>query len=248
MSQWHYTQNGQKSGPIDQDLLQCLISSGHVGPADTAWKAGMTGWRAISTLPELIAQSAAQPAGALYGQGGHSGAVNRPDYGAGKAALVDYYTPQAPLAGRAPAAPVAGDYAGFWIRVVAYVIDQLIIAVPAVFVICFIFGTDALKPNNPYMTEMKPYIDIGFIVASWLYYALQESSPRQATFGKRMLGLRVADMDGQQIGFVRASARYFGKILSGLICSIGYMMAGFTEKKQGLHDMIAGTFVVTTWR
>jgi uncharacterized RDD family membrane protein YckC len=98
------------------------------------------------------------------------------------------------------------------------------------------------------MTEMRPFIDIGFIVASWLYYALQESSPCQATFGKRMLGLRVADMDGQRIGFIRASVRFFGKILSGLICSIGYMMAGFTEKKQALHDMIAGTFVVTTWR
>ena len=242
MPRWHYRHNGNEVGPIDQSLLLALVSSGDVGQSDMARKDGMRGWQAVSTLPDLAVRFAAQPATPGYGR---SGGYGEPAYVAGKGAVVDYYTPQAPLAARA--APAAGDHAGFWIRVVAHVIDQLIVGVPAVFVICFIFGTDALKPNNPYMAQMRPYIDLGFIVTSWLYYALQESSPRQATFGKRILGLRVADMDGQQIGFGRASVRFFGKIISGLICLIGYMMAGFTEKKQALHDMIAGTFVVTNW-
>ncbi len=238
MSQWHYTQKGQKSGPIDRALLQGLISSGHVVPTDIAWRDGMTGWRAISMLPELTAPPIPQPAAVDYGHPARSGASDRSNNSADSVVASNYY---------ATHSRAAGDYAGFWLRVGAHVIDELIVGIPFIFVICFIFGTDAFRPNNPYMTPMRPFIDLGFILTSWLYYALQESSPCQATFGKRILGLRVADMDGQQIGFVRASARFFGKILSGLICSIGYMMAGFTEKKQGLHDIIAGTFVVTNW-
>jgi uncharacterized RDD family membrane protein YckC len=211
---------------------------------------GMRGWQAVSKVPELAVRVVEQPTEAAYSQRGYTGGHGERVYGTGgTAAVVDYYTPRAPgVDSYSPQAPASADYAGFWLRVVAHVVDQLIIGVPAVFVVCFIFGTDSLRPGNPAMAPMRPYIDIGFIVTSWLYYALQESSPRQATFGKRMLGLRVVDMDGQPIGFGRASVRFFGKVLSGLICSIGYLMAGFTEKKQGLHDMIAGTFVITSWR
>jgi uncharacterized RDD family membrane protein YckC len=73
---------------------------------------------------------------------------------------------------------------------------------------------------------------------------LQESSSAQATIGKRIMGLRVMDLEGQRIGFAQASGRFFGKIISGLILDIGFIMAGFTERKQALHDMIAGTLVV----
>jgi uncharacterized RDD family membrane protein YckC len=82
------------------------------------------------------------------------------------------------------------------------------------------------------------------IVASWLYYALMESSAKQATLGKLALSLRVTDMSGNRLSFGRASGRYFGKIISGLIMCIGYMMAGFTQQKQALHDIMAGTLVV----
>ena len=85
----------------------------------------------------------------------------------------------------------------------------------------------------------------GFIVLiPWLYSAYQESSESQATIGKRMLGIRVTDLSGNRISFGQATGRHFGKILSSLICSIGFIMAGFTEKKQALHDMLASTLVV----
>ena len=71
-----------------------------------------------------------------------------------------------------------------------------------------------------------------------------ESSRRQATLGKMALGIRVTDLDGRRVSFARASGRWFGKILSSLIFGIGYLMVAFTEKKQGLHDMIAGTRVM----
>jgi uncharacterized RDD family membrane protein YckC len=77
-----------------------------------------------------------------------------------------------------------------------------------------------------------------------LYYALLESSTWQGTLGKRALGLEVTDLEGRRISFGRATGRFFAKIISALILWIGFIMAGFTEKKQALHDMIAGTLVI----
>jgi uncharacterized RDD family membrane protein YckC len=82
------------------------------------------------------------------------------------------------------------------------------------------------------------------LVGQWLYFSLQESSDRQATLGKRVMGIKVVDLEGRRITFGRATGRHFAKLLSGLICDIGFIMAGFTERKQALHDMIASTLVV----
>jgi uncharacterized RDD family membrane protein YckC len=82
------------------------------------------------------------------------------------------------------------------------------------------------------------------IAMNWLYSAILESSARGATLGKMALGLRVTDVAGRRIGFGRASGRFFAKFLSALILMIGYVMAGLTRRKQGLHDMIAGCLVV----
>ncbi len=87
----------------------------------------------------------------------------------------------------------------------------------------------------------------GFVLGSiiaWLYYAILESSSTQATVGKMALGIKVTDLSGNQIAFGKATGRYFGKYLSGLILGIGYLMVAFTEKKQGLHDLLAGCLVV----
>jgi uncharacterized RDD family membrane protein YckC len=81
-------------------------------------------------------------------------------------------------------------------------------------------------------------------VAVGLYYSVMESSPWQATLGKRALGLQVTDLQGRRISFGRATGRYFAKIVSGLTLSIGYLMAGFTRRKQALHDIIAECLVV----
>jgi len=72
-----------------------------------------------------------------------------------------------------------------------------------------------------------------------------ESSERQATFGKSLMSLRVANTEGQRLSFGHATGRFFAKIISGMIpLGIGYIMAAFTEKRQALHDMIAGTLVL----
>jgi len=159
-------------------------------------------------------------------------------------------------------------YAGFWLRFVAYLVDGLIVGAVVFAAVFFIgilvgivagasgagfsrqwsiTGNDLAQPNSAAVALIflvEAVIWGGTLMLSWLYFALLESGPAQATYGKRVLGLRVTDMAGERIGFGRASGRFFGKIVSGLTFYIGFMMAGFTERKQALHDMMAGTLVV----
>ncbi len=154
-------------------------------------------------------------------------------------------------------------YAGFWLRFLAYLIDDLIISflvTPLYFIIFLPLLATSLPviEHYPYSSYDIPVIVISLIlklvagimlycflalVVTWLYYALTESSQMQATLGKMALGIVVTDLYGRRVSFGRASARFFGKILSD-IYYIGYILAGFTEKKQALHDIIAGCLVI----
>ena len=82
----------------------------------------------------------------------------------------------------------------------------------------------------------------------WLYFAIMESSSRQATLGKLAFGIRVVDLDGDRVSFFRASARFFAKIFSALSLAVGFLMAAFTRRKQALHDMVASCLVVNAGR
>ena len=123
------------------------------------------------------------------------------------------------------AGEVSYVYAGFWWRVVAALIDFLVNFLAQAILIVV-----GLGPAG--------------IVVSWLYFSLFESSDKRGTPGKMACGLIVTDLAGGRIGFGRATGRFFAKFLSGLILMIGYLMAAFTQRKQGLHDMIAGTLVL----
>ena len=139
------------------------------------------------------------------------------------------------------------SYAGFWIRVLAYLIDHLLLSIvfcPLGFGVGFLGATGEIDQNSPAWAGINLLLNGVSVLAGWLYFALTESSSWQASVGKRLLKLKVTDMHGQRISFGKATGRYFGQILSGMICFIGYIMVAFTEKKQGLHDMLAGTLVV----
>jgi len=180
------------------------------------------------------------------------------------------YIPPRPVVNPALMAP----YAGFWLRFVAYLIDSAILTVAfgAIFAICLAtFGGRFFRGFHPGMYSVRnvsydasydttytwhgpiPAAALGVlfilipltIVAAWLYFALMESSVRQGTLGKIVLGLFVTDLQGRRVSFARATGRFFSKIITGLIpFFIGYIMAGFTEKRQALHDMIAGCLVL----
>jgi len=137
------------------------------------------------------------------------------------------------------------QYAGFLRRLVAYIIDIFVLyaAYFAVgLVLAFGFGGIDIEPQ-PAAGRQLPANLFGLVV-SWLYFALMESSAKQGTLGKMAIGIKVTDLAGARIGFGRATGRFFGKVLSGLLLLIGYIMAAFTKKKQALHDILAGTLVV----
>lgn len=156
-------------------------------------------------------------------------------------------------------AAVAQPYAGFWLRLVAYIIDLVILGLGCILLIGLAaaiagagflrgFGQDVTGADSafaPALVTLVLMFSFVLIAGCWIYYAWFESSDYQATPGKLALGLFVTDVQGRRITFARASGRYFAKIITGLIpFFIGYIMAGFTEKKQALHDMIASCLVL----
>ncbi len=163
--------------------------------------------------------------------------------------------PQAAFAQPAPSAAVAPQtaraYAGFWLRFVAYIIDAAILNVVfgvilGIFMVPMGIASVGRDPEQ-IVAAMAPFLVLLFLISTagqWIYFAWMESSTWQATLGKKALGLEVTDLWGRRIPFGRATARFFGKIISSFILLIGFIMAGFTEKKQALHDIIAGTLVL----
>ena len=128
------------------------------------------------------------------------------------------------------------NYAGFWRRFVASVVDSILLTTAFNILMWFVFP-EGLKENQIFLFIIT-------VIPTWLYYALLESSAKQGTLGKVILGMKVVDYNNQRISFARATGRYFSKIISAIILMIGFIMVAFTSRKQGLHDMIAGTLVV----
>jgi len=151
------------------------------------------------------------------------------------------------------------EYGGFWLRFLAYLIDGAVITIGVCIVAIPLFFLTGL---SAYLNEIHPEQDwsesgvwaivavfflfaTAGLVATWLYHALMESSEWQATVGKKVLGLVVTDTEGCRVSFGRATGRHFAKIVTNMVPAfIGYIMAGFTEKKQALHDMIAGCVIL----
>jgi uncharacterized RDD family membrane protein YckC len=160
----------------------------------------------------------------------------------------------------APAAVAnAQIYAGFWLRFVAYLIDSAVAGVVVAVLVALAIGilgieffrslAASMQPGNPVIPValIATFVVFGIVmlIASWLYFAGMESSAHQGTLGKMALGLKVTDMIGQPVSFGRASGRFFSQLITGMVpLAIGYIMAGFTQKKQALHDMIASCLVL----
>jgi uncharacterized RDD family membrane protein YckC len=163
-----------------------------------------------------------------------------------------------PMSAQAVSSATRVHYGGFWLRFLAYLIDGVVIML-GVFVVAiplvFLTGLGTL------LSQVHPEEDLndaGFwlimavifllatvsLAVTWLYHALMESSEWQATIGKKVLDLVVTDMAGCRVSFWRATGRHFAKIVSSMIYPFGHIMAGFTQQKQALHDMIAGCLIL----
>ncbi|MGM1021583.1 MAG: RDD family protein [Bacillota bacterium] len=149
-------------------------------------------------------------------------------------------------------------YAGFWKRVLASIIDNLLLWFVFMILGLIWFVIQAIGDRGSSLVETSLLTDgsspiftmkmVGQTLlnwgAMWLYHAIMESSKCRASVGKLALGIVVVDEFNQRLSFGRASARHWSKFISAIILCIGFIMTAFTARKQALHDLIARTYVV----
>jgi uncharacterized RDD family membrane protein YckC len=151
---------------------------------------------------------------------------------------------------RVPEGEVVAEYAGFWQRVLARIIDSFVLGIASLPLFA-IFGIKlSIKKHffsfDDDLAQNEIWFSFTDIIIDWLYFSILESSKLQATVGKLALGLQVVDDEGYRMSFGLATARYVCKIVSTLTFGIGYLMVVWTQKKQALHDKIASTLVIRT--
>lgn len=153
------------------------------------------------------------------------------------------------------AAQASQPYAGFWIRLVAYLVDNIVLGaalVPLFIIFCLPIIMSAVKNADRGFDQGPPPALFGLvfmliplvIIVEWLYEALLTSSRWQGTIGKRILRLKVTDDFGNKITFARSTGRFFAKMLSRMVMYAGFIMVAFMERKRGLHDIICSTQVL----
>ncbi len=230
--------DGERHGPYKEDDIREWLRNGKVSPDDLGWYEGLADWQPLSVLFRDEVPAASPPA-------------DNP-----------YATPAAPLQALPQTTAAAlEDHAGFWKRVAAYILDAIILYVPNLLIMKSMGGDAAQEtmkqamlaaPGDPqvmlaayeqFYTTMGTAMIITTALA-WLYFAVCESSRWQATPGKLALGIRVTNLQGNPISFPHALVRYLAKFLSVITLGFGFLMVGWTRRKQGLHDMLAKTLVL----
>ena len=258
MSVWYYADaRNERQGPVTPAELVQLRLQGALGWDTLVWREGMGEWQPMRDFAGELAQADDQGARMLSTG---DGTVVAQDPAAGIAAsAAEPFSPYAPPASAiaSHAAIVRGGevvYAGFWKRFAAIVVDGFVTATASwivqipLFVLAGVGG--AFGGADALATGSMALIALGYLIGlviPLVYTAWMQSSSHQATLGKMAVGIKVCRGDGERITFLRAVGRYFAQILSALPLGVGYLMAGFTERKQALHDMVCDTLVVDRW-
>ena len=223
---WLVAQGGQQLGPFSFVQLQQAMADQRIFPYDLFWKPGMQEWVHGDAVPGLFT--------AAVVPGGTSSFENQP---------------------RSQRSGL--EYADFLPRVGAAIIDGIILSfmtcIPAG-ICAFGFGVlaaagaqDAGNADAAGAVVGASYqicsAILGAIIGA-IYYVALETSPKQGTFGKQMVGIKVTDLDGRRITTGRALGRFFARYLTACTCGIGWLLPLFTEKRQTLHDMMSGCLAV----
>lgn len=256
---WYYVEQGQQAGPVDDAQLEQLRASGRVQPETLVWHEGMANWQPYSQAkteggeanpglriapPVAGAQSAGSQARCTE-CGGTFPVENMIRYGAAhvcancKPAFVQKLAEGATIH--------LGDlrFAGFWTRFAAVFLDGLILWVVS-FVLQLGFGitaAQALGRGSPAAIVVQ-FLLMGIQMVIALSYETFFIGKYGATPGKMACKIKVVTAEGGKVTYMRALGRYLAKILSGLTCMIGYIMAAFDDEKRALHDRICNTRVV----
>jgi uncharacterized RDD family membrane protein YckC len=259
---WYYVDGGQQAGPVDDAQLAALASRGKILNDTLVWREGMDNWRmygevqapdpAALAAPPLVTP-AAPPFVAGQAVCAECGRIfNVQDmipYGGIHVCAGCKPVFMQKLAEGAKLDTSALNYAGFWIRVAAKMLDGLILAVPflpPIFYFAYKSGANQ-QPGAPQafgeFQVLQLLFQLFYMVAS-IGYQVFFVGKYGATLGKMACGLRIVSAEGGKIGYGRATGRAFAEMLSGLVCYIGYIIVAFDDQKRALHDHICNTRVV----
>ncbi|MBU6247965.1 MAG: RDD family protein [Xanthomonadaceae bacterium] len=234
--------NGERHGPYKEVDVRGWLRSGELAGDDLGWHDGMADWQPLGSLfPEEL-----NPAGS----------ATPPPFAASSASS------PAPASGQATTAAVE-DYAGFWKRFGAWVIDYIVLMLPSGVILAQTSLADSMSKlfaaslsGGNTQQAMADYVQavqaarpamLLVVAIGFIYYTLMESSPLQATLGKLAVGIRVTDMDGRRLGMGRSAGRNAVRLLNmvtGIIPFIAYLAIAWTQRKQGLHDLLAKALVL----
>lgn len=236
---WHYIENGQQAGPVDDATFNSLVSAGRITPATQVWREGMANWATYASIGSSAAAVST------------TGATQCAECGNTFAAddLVQ-------IGGRAICAtckPIAvqklkegvtqtGEfrYAGFWIRFAAAFVDGLILWVVETAVRV---AVTAAASTSSMQTASFILVGLNFMIQA-AYSIWFVGNPGGSTLGMMACGIKVVKADGEPVGYGRATGRFFAALLSSMIIGIGYLMIAFDEEKRALHDRICDTRVI----
>lgn len=255
--EWWYLRQGRQYGPVPERSLVAWLESGFMKHEDLVWRAGLDEWTALSELPEFGGQnpfptSVPPPlppavsrdvsAGALEKSEGASTMV--PSEEAAPTGAQNASTPPARIPGSLPPRAMESGaiaYASFGARLLAYLIDNVLMS----FVLILVFFPRVVRESqSAELLTRDPVLLFGSVVLSIIYYTAFESSPWQATLGKRALRLRVTDVRGARLRPLACAARQIAKLLSAMLFYLGFLMALFTPTRQALHDVLVGSLVL----
>jgi uncharacterized RDD family membrane protein YckC len=233
--------DGERHGPYTESDIRQWLRSGQVSRDDLGWYEGLADWQPLSTLfaDEVFRDEAIGTA--------------PPSFSASPTASVLPPTTAATLE----------DYAGFWKRFAAWLLDYFLLLIPSGFILSFtnladevrkllataMSGEDttaAVKEYAAAIHSAEPAL-LAIVLIGYFYYAFLESSPWQATLGKLALDLRVTDLDGKRLSVGRSMSRNFVRLFNAITAFIPlvcYIAVAWTSRKQGLHDLLAKALVL----
>lgn len=254
---WYYVDAGQQAGPVSEEQLEALRASGKVTDDTLVWREGLAEWQPLRQARPAVAGPAQSvyvsnptfPAtsgpGAVCAECGRMFDINDM-IRHGDAYICAGCKPifMQKLAEGAKIDTGLLNYAGFWIRAAAKIVDGIILGV-VLMVPIFIAAFSTAQGGDPEALEKIILISqLGYYLI-WMAYTVFFLGKYGATPGKMVCKIKVVMSDGSPVSYGRATGRFFAEVLSGMVCYIGYLMVAFDKTEhRALHDHICNTRVV----